>query len=197
MSHLHLGTERKRQVDHLLVVDASEVTEPLPVRDITSGRPASGVGPAPAEPLLHPLIRAGDILLPTLAREVVARVATGEDVGTYAGSGVHRLRVTDPDLVDPWYLAGFLSSPEGGWQAASVTSTLGARSRVDPRRVRISLPPGDLQRAYGLTFRSITEFTTAVRGVHDPGIALARDLIETVAADLRASLAVCRPAAHR
>ncbi|MEU9946182.1 N-6 DNA methylase [Streptomyces lavendulae] len=169
----------------------------LLVRDITSGRPASGVGPAPAEPLLYPLIRAGDILLPTLAREVVTRVATGEDVGTYAGSGVHHLRVTDPELVDPWYLAGFLASAEGGRQAASVTSTLSTRTRVDPRRVRIPLPPIDRQRAYGHAFRSIAEFTTAVRAVHDLGIDLARDLAETVAADLRASLTDSRPTAHR
>ncbi|MEU6891145.1 N-6 DNA methylase [Streptomyces sp. NPDC046557] len=169
----------------------------LLVRDITSGRPASGIGPAPEEPLLYPLIRAGDILLPMLAREVVARVATGGDVGTYAGSGIHHLRVTDPELVDPWYLAGFLSSAEGGRQAASVTSTLSTRTRVDPRRVRIPLPPIGRQRAYGHAFRSIAEFTTAVRAVHDLGIGLARDLTETIAADLRASLADNQPAAHR
>ncbi|MEU5146743.1 N-6 DNA methylase [Streptomyces yangpuensis] len=169
----------------------------LLVRDITSGRPASGIGPAPEEPLLYPLIRAGDVLLPVLAHEVVARVATGDDVGTYAGSGVHHLRVTDPELVDPWYLAGFLSSAEGGRQAASVTSSPSTRYRVDPRRVRIPLPPIDRQRAYGHTFRSIAEFTTAVRTVHDLGIDLARDLAETVTADLRASLTDSRPTARR
>ncbi|MER6168140.1 hypothetical protein [Streptomyces violaceorubidus] len=132
-----------------------------------------------------------------LAREVVTRVATGEDIGTYAGSGVHHLRVTDPDLIDPWYLAGFLSSAEAGRQATSVTSSLSTRSRVDPRRVRIPLPPIDRQRAYGHAFRSIAEFTTAVRTVHDLGIDLPRDLTETVAAVLRAPLAGRQPTALR
>ncbi|MGW3054432.1 N-6 DNA methylase [Streptomyces goshikiensis] len=168
----------------------------LLVRDITSGRPASGIGPAPEEPLLYPLIRAGDILLPVMARDVVARVAAGEDVGAYPGSGVHHLRVTDPELVDPWYLAGYLSSAEGSRQAASVTSTLSTRTRVDPRRVRLPLPPIDRQNAYGQAFRSIAEFATVVRAVHNLGIGLARDLSESVAADLRVPLGDNQPAAH-
>ncbi|MEU1803024.1 N-6 DNA methylase [Streptomyces sp. NPDC019937] len=157
----------------------------LTVGDITSGRPPSASGPIPEDPLRHPRVREGDILVPVMADTIVARVATAEDAGAYPDSGVHHLRVTDPELVDPWYLAGYLSSAEGSRQAASATSALGLHARIDPRRVRIPLVPLERQRLFGEAFRSVARFTRALRTVHDLGEELARNSIDALAAEFR------------
>lgn len=155
----------------------------LTARDVVEGRPASESGAAPEDPLLHQPVRAGDILLPVVTRTVVARVATDEDAGAYPVSTLHHIRVTDTELLDPWFLAGYLSSSEGGHQAASATSSL--HTRVDPRRVRVPLLPIERQRAYGEAFRTIAEFTRALRAAHDLGQDLARNSTDAVAAALR------------
>jgi hypothetical protein len=120
-----------------------------------------------------------------VTRAVVARVATDEDAGAYPVPTLHHIRVTDTELLDPWFLAGYLSSSEGGHQAASATSSLGLHTRVDPRRVRVPLLPIARQRAYGEAFRTIAEFTRALRAAHDLGQDLARNSTDAVAAALR------------
>ncbi|MFD9162564.1 N-6 DNA methylase [Streptomyces sp. NPDC059558] len=155
----------------------------LTARDVVEGRPASESGPNPEDRLQHQPVRAGDILLPVATRTVVARVATDEDSGAYPAPTLHHIRVTDTELLDPWFLAGYLSSTEGGHQATSTTSSL--HTRVDPRRVRVPLLPIERQRAYGEAFRTIAEFTRALRAAHDLGQDLARNSTDAVAAALR------------
>lgn len=155
----------------------------LTARDIVEGRPASESGPAPEDRLQHQPVRAGDILLPVVTRTIVARVATDEDAGAYPAPTLHHIRVTDTELLDPWFLAGYLSSTEGGHQTASTTSSL--HTRVDPRRVRVPLLPIERQRAYGEAFHTIAEFTRALRAAHDLGQDLARNSTDAVAVALR------------
>jgi hypothetical protein len=49
---------------------------------------------------------------------------------------------SDPAVLDPWFLAGFLSSADGGRQAERLGSSLGGDVRVDSRRLGwpITLP---------------------------------------------------------
>ncbi|MFD4409248.1 hypothetical protein ACFWOX_33210 [Streptomyces sp. NPDC058467] len=131
-------------------------------------------------------MREGDILLPTVAREMQARVATDADAGAFPTAGLHHLRITDRELVDPWYLASYLSSAEGTRQAASVTSTMGLPARIDPRRVRVPLPPIEQQRGFGEAFRSLAAFADAPRAVDNLGRRLVRASTDALAAELRA-----------
>ncbi|WP_427922829.1 N-6 DNA methylase [Streptomyces sp. cg40] len=156
----------------------------LTAADLATGRTASNSGPAPEDPLRSPPIRVGDILMPAITRNVVARVATEEDAGSYPSASVHHIRITDPELLDPWFFAGYLSSSEGSRQASTATSTLGVHARIDPRRVRLPLLPIEQQRTYGEVFRSISEFTRVLHTVHDLGSELARDATDALAAGL-------------
>lgn len=152
-------------------------------QDIVRGQPPSQTGPVHADPVRNPPIRAGDVLVPVVATRVVARVASEEDAGAYPSSGVYLMR-TDPAVLDPWYLAGYLSSSEGGRQAVRLSSSLGGHSRVDPRRARVPMPPLDVQRAYGDAFRRRAEFSRALRTVYDLGQDLFRNGTDAIAADL-------------
>lgn len=154
----------------------------LTARDVVDGRPASETGAAPEDRLQHQPVRAGDVLLPMVTRTVVARVATDEDAGAYPAPSLHHIRVTDTELLDPWFLAGYLSSTEGGHQATSATSS--PHTRVDPRRVRVPLLSIERQRVYGNAFRTIAEFTRALQATHDLGQDLARNSTDAVAAAL-------------
>ncbi|MDQ1024798.1 SAM-dependent methyltransferase [Streptomyces umbrinus] len=153
----------------------------LTARDVVTGRSPSEVGPAPDDPVQHQPVRAGDILLPVTARSVVARVATTEDAGAYPEATLHHILVANTDILDPWYLAGFLSSAEGAHQAASTTSSLGSHTRLDPRRVRVPLFPIERQRAYGEAFRAVADFSRLLRTAHEMGQDLAKDATEAVA----------------
>jgi hypothetical protein len=164
--------------------DDTVTREPIMTpRDIALGLPPSEVRPVDTDPVTNPPIRAGDVLVPAMARRVIARVATDEDAGAYPSSGVYVIR-TDPAVIDPWYLAGYLSSTGGGRQAASVSSTVGSPGRVDPRRVRIPLLPLDAQRAYGDAFRRLGEFRRSLRSLYDLGQYLAGNGTDMVAAGL-------------
>ncbi|WP_165394278.1 N-6 DNA methylase [Streptomyces albidoflavus] len=157
----------------------------LTARDVVTGRPPSEVGPAPDDIVQHQPVRVGDVLLPVTARNVVARVATAEDADAYPAATLHHIRVANTDILDPWYLAGFLSSVEGAHQAASTTSSLGSHTRLDPRRVRVPLFPIDRQHAYGAAFRTVADFSRLLRTAHEMGQDLARDATEAVAGALR------------
>ena len=78
---------------------------------------------------------------------MIARVAQGQDVGAVLSSLVVLIR-PDSAVLDPWYLAGLLSSSDSdsGRQATRMASTLGDTVRFDPRRVRILVLPIEDQR---------------------------------------------------
>ncbi|MCP2342024.1 N-6 DNA methylase [Actinomadura rupiterrae] len=82
----------------------------------------------------------------------------------------------DPERLDPWFLAGFLSAEENVSNASIGTSL----RRIDPKRLRVPLMPLEEQRRYGAMFRRIE----TVRKSADTAYRLATD----VARQLRSSL---------
>jgi hypothetical protein len=145
--------------------------------DLARAVPPSEVAEVVADEVRNPAIREGDVLLPLLGRRLISRVATGKDVGAYLSSSVLLIR-TDPATVDPWFLAGILSSSDGGNQAMRMASTLGEYMRFEPRRVRIPLLPISAQREYGAAFQRIWDFARTLRAAHDMGIDFVRDIID-------------------
>lgn len=158
---------------------ASEAAERpvLVARDVAEGRSASGV--ASREGLATPVeIRPGDVILPELLRHTgtpAARVADEADAGSLLGGHLYLLR-PDPERLDPWFLAGFLSAEENVHSATTGTSLV----RVDVRRLRVPLLPLDQQRRYGQAFRHLGALRTAGR--------LAERLAEETAHHLAAGL---------
>lgn len=99
----------------------------------------------------------------------------GQDIGAVLSSSVVLIR-PDPAALDPWYLAGLLSSSDSGRQATRMASTLGDTVRFDPRRVRIPVLPIEDQRTHGAAFRRLAERVAPGRsremaprpGIRDP-----------------------------
>jgi hypothetical protein len=114
---------------------------------------------------------------PALHHRGASSKQAGEDVGAYLSPTVYLIR-PDTAALDPWFLAGVLSSTGGDRQAARMASTLGDRIRFDPRRVRIPLLPIDDQCAYGEAFHQIWDFARTLRAAYDQGTDLVRDLID-------------------
>jgi hypothetical protein len=116
---------------------------------------------------------------------LIARVAQGQDVSAVLSSSVVLIR-PDSAVLDPWYLAGLLSSSDSGRQAIRTASTLGDTVRFDPRRVRIPILPIEDQRTYGAAFRRLADLARALRAAHDEGNALIRDLIDATVSSISA-----------
>jgi hypothetical protein len=148
--------------------------------DLARAVPPSELAEVVADEVRNPAIREGDVLVPLSGRRLTARVAAGKDVGAYLSSGVFLIR-TDPSAVDPWFLAGLLSSSGGGNQATRMASTLGEYMRFEPRRVRIPLLPISVQREYGAAFQRLWDFARTLRAAHDMGIDFVRDMIDVTA----------------
>jgi len=161
-------------------------------RTIITGRDlVRAVSPAeeadvPDDEVLSPRVREGDVLVPNVARQLVARVAQGQDVGAVLASSVVLIR-PDSTVLDPWYLAGLLSSSDGGRQAARMASTLGDTTRFDPRRVRVPILPIEDQQACGAAFRRLADLARTLRAAHDEGNALIRDLIDATVSSISAT----------
>jgi SAM-dependent methyltransferase len=162
-------------------IEARAVT----ARDVVLGQAPSETMTVLADAVRNPPIRDGDVLVPAFGRRLVARVASGDDIGAYASAGVFVLR-PDLHLVDPWYLACFFSSSEGGRQATRSASSLRDNFRFDPRKIRVPLLPLESQRVYGAAFRRLTEFSLELRTVHDLG----RELVGLATDALLAELSV-------
>ncbi|WP_424215526.1 N-6 DNA methylase [Streptomyces sp. BI20] len=144
----------------------------LTEHDLHAGAPASGtLQPGPDEPVL---VRAGDVILPTLGGGGAVRVADDADAGAVLGRNLHLLR-PDPAALDPWFLAGFLRGTTNRRQASSHASTA---TRLDVRRLTVPRLPLAEQARYGARFRELAAFEAAlrlagrlgeqlVRGLHD------------------------------
>lgn len=87
-------------------------------------------------------------------------------------------------MLDPWYLAGVLSSSDSSRQAARMASTLGDTTRFDPRRVRIPVLPIEDQRTHGAAFHRLADLARTLRAAHDEGNALIRDLIDATVSSI-------------
>lgn len=158
-------------------------------RTVITGRDlVRAVSPAeeadvPDDEVLSPRVREGDVLIPHVARQLIARVAQGQDVGAVLSSSVVLIR-PDSAVLDPWYLAGVLSSSDSSRQAARMASTLGDTTRFDPRRVRIPVLPIEDQRTHGAAFRRLADLARTLRAAHDEGNALIRDLIDATVSSI-------------
>lgn len=136
--------ERPRAGDRRAVLTAA---------DIAAGRPASATMSS-AHPAEEIAIEPGDVLIPAVRGEVTVRVADQGDAGALRGPHLHTLR-PDLDRLDPWFLAGFLSSADG--IAAGRTSTV----RFDPAKLRVPVVSAREQRQYGLLFRRFLQLRLA------------------------------------
>ncbi|GAA4889132.1 N-6 DNA methylase [Saccharopolyspora cebuensis] len=104
----------------------------------------------PTEPIT---IEGGDVIMPETLhglRSVPARVADAEDAGKLLGPHLFLLR-PDPERLDPWFLAGFLSAEDNTHRATTGTSIV----RLDVKRLRVPLVPPQGQRSYGQAFQHL------------------------------------------
>ncbi|WP_326829600.1 N-6 DNA methylase [Streptosporangium sp. NBC_01810] len=151
--------------------EPSEVADGLTVltaEDVVDGTPPTATTPDVA--VQHEIIvRPGDVLVPNIARRPVARVA-GEG-GPVLGLRLSLLR-PDPALLDPHFVAGFLS---GSVNLRNYV-TVGSRAQVDVRRAELPPLPIEEQRGYGETFRKLAEFEASLRRV----ATLGEDLIQLI-----------------
>ncbi|WP_063127641.1 N-6 DNA methylase [Nocardia fusca] len=130
----------------------------LTAADVATGRAASATTSS-ANPGDRVAIELGDVLIPAVRGEHGngrnIRVAGPEDAGAVRGPHLHTLRV-DRELLDPWFLAGFLSGADG--VSATRTSTV----RFDPSRLRIPVVSASEQQQYGILFRRFFQLRLAV-----------------------------------
>lgn len=125
-------------------------------------------------------IAPGDILVPVLGSAMGQATVVAETdplVGTTSGRGVTALR-TDPGLLDPWFVAGFLRSDAAARRSVSHASTT---SRMDIRKAPLPRLPLDRQRAYAAAYRRIAEFGDCLRLVADLGESFARGITDALA----------------
>ncbi|MDF9816759.1 N-6 DNA methylase [Streptomyces sp. SPB162] len=143
--------------------------------DVISGNAPSGT--VQQDDSDETVIQAGDILIPAITRSVVARVATHEQVGARIGMGVHVVRV-NPEILDPWFTAGVLSSSENTRKAGRSTAGTGGALRIDVKRLQLPVLPIDTQRRYGSALKSLASFETELARAAELGHETARSLAE-------------------
>lgn len=163
-----------------------------PGRDETPDRPVStappvmtvknvlnGTPPAHAELPALPVVevREGDVVIPVTARRLVARVV-GPDEVAVLGPNLVALRPVE-GVLDPWFLAGQLSTSANGHRQAS---SLAGVVRFDPRRAQVARLPFEQQRTYGWAFRQLALFGVALRRVGALGDDLIRVATDALAA---------------
>lgn len=154
---------------------------PLPERtaptavDVTASRPASGTAGDSTKGDVVPLVRPGDILIPITGREIVARVATPEQVGAALEPGLQLVRV-DGAQFDPWFVAGALSRTENVRVAGRASSVSSGMRRMDVKRLAIPVLPLDQQRVYGQAFCQLAEFQAGLRDIAATGETLAHEI---------------------
>ncbi|MFW6641202.1 N-6 DNA methylase [Nocardiopsis algeriensis] len=147
-------------------------------KDVVAGAAASHEEEVDADPMRNPPVQEGDVLVPVYAPRPVARVASAQDAGAYPGAGVYVVR-TNPAAVDPWFLAGFVTSGAESRTAVRVGST--GSLRIDPSRMRLPVLPLREQRRFGEMFRRVALFREALREVAELGDALADQASDMVA----------------
>jgi type I restriction-modification system DNA methylase subunit len=155
--------------------DTAEVSV-LTGQDVLAGCGPTGLAAATADAR----VQSGDILVPVVARQVVARVATPIQIGAYLGPGVHAIRV-DPDVFDPWFVAGVLSRTDSARASARVSTATGIM-RIDLKRLSVPVLPIQTQRRYGEAFRKLAEFRQSLARLVEHGEELARDMADGLAA---------------
>jgi SAM-dependent methyltransferase len=127
----------------------------LDLRDVLADRPPTR---RIARQLAGAAVRTepGDVVMPTAGHKLVARVI-GEN-GAVLGRGLCLLR-PNREVVDPWFLAGFLSGSANSRQASA---HLSAAARLDVRRCEIPRMPLQDQYRYAAVFAALGTFSTAL-----------------------------------
>jgi len=128
----------------------------LTVKDLLLGRAPTGRS-ADAPGLVR--VERGDVVAPVVTGSgSVPRVMT--EPGAVLGSQLLLIR-TDPDRLDPHFLAGCLRAAGGSG------IRLGSSLRFDPRRARLPRLPIDEQRRYGEVFRQLLAYEDATRALRE------------------------------
>jgi hypothetical protein len=142
------------------------------LRAVPAGRGTGGADPVELRP--------GDVLLPELfTGSYRARVAGADETGAALGRSHLALR-PDPERLDPWFLAGFLSARENVSSATSGSSIV----RVDVRRLRVPVMGLPEQRRYGTAFRRLRD----LRAAAEAASRLAEDTASALATGLTTGL---------
>jgi hypothetical protein len=126
----------------------------LTVQDLIHGRAASGTADDRLAPRI--VILPGDVVLAVNDRRLIVGVNT--ESGPLLGRHLWLLR-PDPELLDPWFLAGHLRNTVNERLAGSLLGT----SRFDVRRVQLPRAALAEQRRQGEVFRRLHELNEAVR----------------------------------
>ncbi|MEU4244460.1 N-6 DNA methylase [Actinoplanes sp. NPDC026619] len=126
----------------------------LTAQDIVMGRPASGT----AEDTINQRISVheGDVVVPVISRQMTARVVA--EGGALLGRHIFLLR-PNPDVLDPWFLAGHLRTSSNERHASSLSGTL----RLDVRRAQVPRIPIVEQRSHGEVFRRLDELNDTMQ----------------------------------
>ncbi|QGK68920.1 N-6 DNA methylase [Allosaccharopolyspora coralli] len=141
----------------------------LTARDVVSARAPSGQWGG-RDPIW---LRPDDVVLPMMGGRLTSRVI--DDEKGVLGPQVWLLRV-DPELVDPWFLAGFLRC------SANLALTSGSvTARLDVRRVELPRLPIDEQRVYGEAFRSAMRLDEVLDEARRVGTDLVTGVIDGLA----------------
>ncbi|WP_338014058.1 N-6 DNA methylase [Streptomyces sp. CB01249] len=122
------------------------------------------------------VVEPGDVVVVGVAREFSAWVHEGPPMAV--GSQIHALRV-DPDVLDPWFVAGSLKAPTNARHAGTHASS---SSRIDVRRLqvrRIELPE---QQRYSEAFRHLAAFERLADRLRIVAKAVGQDLSDELAA---------------
>ncbi|MER7486395.1 N-6 DNA methylase [Streptomyces sp. NPDC126497] len=150
----------------------------LPVltdHDVLSGTGPSGTLPEGDGEAV--LTEPGDVVVPVLGGSAVARVIDDATAGAVLGRDLVLLR-PDPEVLDAWFLAGFLRGTAHHRQAGGHASTA---ARLDVRRLRLPrLAPAE-QRRYGARFRALDEFERALGQAARLGERLVRGMYDGLA----------------
>ena len=146
-------------------------------RDVVVGAGPAGQLAAADVPMDAVRVKAGDVVVPIIGHQLTARVATEHEAGALLGPTLSLLR-PDPDMLDAWFLAGFLRRDSNTHRAGS----LGSVSRYDVRRAEVPRIPVEDQRPYGDLFRQLTEYDAILNAVISASGDLLRGVTDGLAA---------------
>jgi SAM-dependent methyltransferase len=146
---------------------------------VTGGDVVQRTGPSARAPANAVRVERGDVLIPTIASSVVARVATTEQTGVRLGPNLSAVRV-NPEILDPWFVAGMLTAPANLPEAVRHSSATRDSVRVNLKRLQVPLLPLEEQRPYAEAFRRLAEFETMLARASDDAHQLAKRLSEAL-----------------
>ncbi|MFD8592627.1 N-6 DNA methylase [Streptomyces sp. NPDC059637] len=150
-------------------VRALALTDMAPDAQPSGWVPAGEVSPDWA------VTRPGDVVVATAAHSAAVLVAGEEPM--VLGPRLDLLR-PDPEVIDPWFLAGCLRSAANARQAGTHASTT---SRIDVRRMQVPRLPQAEQARHGEVFRRLEALEAVLLRTGATGRGLVRSLTDALA----------------